>query len=343
MIGIKKNRKLGLLPDLRNALGGPAIFQKRIEEGFRKSGIKLTYGTITLVDKIDILLLINAIRNTGLLYRLKKRGVTIVQRLGSPFPSNGHLPIGLVERARTWLGIQNVAFIRAHLADQIIYQSHFVKKCWEDEFGEVGKPCNIIYNGVDLRKFSPEGSKYTSSAEVCIISVEGTQEDPNDSPAFLLAQSLIRRGYDVKLLVFGKPWGNMAARWLSHSFVSLMGIVPNTELPHYYRAASFFVSNDIIAAGCPNSVIEALACGTPVIGYKVGVLPEILTREAGSCVPTIGNPWKGESIGNVESLANAALQIVKKNSAFRKGARKLAEDRYNLEHIVEKYLQVLFE
>lgn len=329
-------------PDLNNFFGGPASFQKRLEAGLGKRGIKVSYDYDGNLDDLDTVLLINATKSINKLLRIKRKGIRLVQRLGSPFPSNSHLQIGPLKRFRTWLGTQNVAFIRAHLADIIVYQSQFVLDCWEKKHGILNKPKVIIYNGVDLVKFSPRGPRYKQTSDVCIISVEGTQYGPEQSPAFLVALELKKRGFDVELLVFGRLCPNVVTHYSAYSFVKVMGSILNENLPYYYKGASFFVSNDVIAA-CPNSVIEALACGTPIVGYKFSVLPEIVNHEAGRCVPVVGNPWKNEPPGNVKALANAAQEVVENNSEFRNGARRLAEERYNCENMIDRYMEVFFQ
>ncbi len=266
----------------------------------------------------------------------------IVQRLGTPFLSEMPLRSALVRRLKVWLGMRNVAYVRAHIADRVVYQSRFAQECWDRGHRQLCKPTRIIYNGVDLSQFSPEGPKYRSKAKVCIISVEGTQPGPDGHPALWLARALVERGMDTELLLFGRALHDTARLWNAYPFVKFGGLMPNADLAFFYRGSTLFVSVDVIAA-CPNSVTEALACGTPVVGYGAGVLSEMLDPAAGRCVPPEGDPWKEEPPGNVDGLVAAALEIVDNNASFRANARKLAESRYSLDHMVDQYVDFLLQ
>jgi glycosyltransferase involved in cell wall biosynthesis len=328
------------LPCRLSGTGGPASFQRRLTAGLAQRGIEVIYDLSN--EPYDVVLVINSTRNLARLQRCKKRGVRIIQRLGGVNWLHQHLPVGIhgyiLAEIRNWM----MRMTRYCLADHIIYQSRFVKEWWERGFGVPLVPSNVIYNGVDLATFNPCGPKYQSHADVCIISVEGTQgADPFDI-AIKVAQSLRENGLNVELLMFGSPWKNARARYNQYPFVTFKGPVPNAELPYYYRGASFYVSTDIIAA-CPNSVLEALACGTPVLGYKAGVLPEIVDGSAGHLVEAPGDPFKGESPGNEHGFVKAALDLLDGLDRFRQGARSSAESQYGLNHMINKYCDILFE
>lgn len=91
---------------------------------------------------------------------------------------------------------------------------------------------------------------------------------------------------------------------------------------------------------CPNSVIEALACGLPVIGFDTGSLAEIVQGDAGRFVPYGGNQWKLEP-PDISALAEAATEVLQDQPRFRKRARERAETTLGIDQMVDEYLKVL--
>jgi glycosyltransferase involved in cell wall biosynthesis len=226
------------------------------------------------------------------------------------------------------------------MADFVVYQSHFVETWWNSVHGECSAPSTNIYNGVDLARFNPQGPRLHSKAGICIISVEGNQGTDKYETGVQLAQGLEQQGLSVELLMFGKSWKDADLRFARNPMVRYMGVVANQKLPYFYRGADLFIATDIVSA-CPNSVIESLACGTPVLGYKAGVLPEMLDEASGQCVEYYGNPLKAEPPGNPSEIVCAARILIEKRDFYSTGARRLAEQRYSLDQMVDAYLQVI--
>src|SRR5213075_3184112 len=58
--------------------------------------------------------------------------------------------------------------------------------------------------------------------------------------------------------------------------VRLIGGQPHDRLPDWYSAADLFCLASA-SEGCPNVLLEALACGCPVITTNVGGISELVT------------------------------------------------------------------
>lgn len=131
------------------------------------------------------------------------------------------------------------------------------------------------------------------------------------------------------------------ARWtgLERLRITWAGLQSGERIPEIDRSAHLLFSSDLNAA-CPNSVIEALACGLPVLSFATGALPELVTGDAGRVVPYGGDPWRLDQ-PDIPTLAEAALEILRDQERFRHAARLHAEAAFSLEGMVDAYLAAL--
>ena len=102
------------------------------------------------------------------------------------------------------------------------------------------------------------------------------------------------------------------------------------------RSAHVLFSTDINAA-CPNSVIEAMACGLPVVGYDTGALKELVVSGAGEIASYGGDVWQLDK-PDIHSLADAAQKVIKNQGVYSQQARVYAESNFNIQYVADRYL-----
>ena len=66
--------------------------------------------------------------------------------------------------------------------------------------------------------------------------------------------------------------------------VLLPGRCDATGIAQWMRAADIFCLPSY-SEGCPNVVVEALACGRPIVGTNVGGIPELVKKNSGILIP----------------------------------------------------------
>ena len=250
---------------------------------------------------------------------------------------------GLLYTVRAIYGNANLSFIRRRFANQVIYQSQFIKRWWEDWYGIARIPSSVILNGVDLSRYTPEGLHERPSQHVRLLVVEGSLAGGLDSGLYHsvdLCKTLSRK-FKVELFVVGRV-DSRTQNKLSHQTtfrIKFMNAIPREQIPWLMRSSQLLFSSEVNPP-CPNSVIEALACGLPVVGFDTGSLSEILQGDAGRLVPYGGNEWKLEK-PDIPAMANAAVDVLEDQKRFRNSARKRAEDVFGLDKMVDEYLKVL--
>ncbi len=324
------------LPTRHAFPGGPATFERHLVDGLAARGVDVVRDLDA--PGIDVVLVVNAIRRVDRLARLRRRGVPIVQRLGTVLdPSELAIP-RLADRVRMRLRTRLVALTRRRLADRIVYQTAAVQRRWRDAAGPSAHPEHVIPNGVDLGRFRPDGAATPRAFAITALSVEGAHgHDPCDTLVGL-ARALADRGANAEIVVVGRASPSVAERFRRTRGVRYLGVVPWEDLPAYYRGADVLAFTDR-GAGCPNAVLEALACGTPVVGYRSDVLDEVIGDRGGVSVPSgpDGAPW------DPGALADACLRLARDGPAARAAARSLANERYDRERMVDAYLAVFEE
>jgi glycosyltransferase involved in cell wall biosynthesis len=338
------NSSICILPQLKTT-GGPSTFQLKLKDGLAARGIE-SHNDIYR-DDIRALLITGATSDLGAILDARRRKVRIVQRLDGMNWLHKQRFTGLHHFLRSERMNLQLALIRRWFADKIVYQSDFTKDWWNRVYGPLNKPSSVIHNGVDLVTFNPSGFKPIAKDFIRILVVEGSFKGGHERDllnAVGFADRLSKfLGKNVELVVAGNVPENLRNQVSANTLLSLnwLGIVPHEEIPDLDRSAHILFPAEINAA-CPNSVVEALACGLPVVGYATGSISELVGEDGGTVVPYGSDHWRLEAPVS-DGLVNAAACVIDDLSRYRKSARERAESLFGLDQMVDAYLKILLD
>jgi len=325
-------------------IGGMASFRAKFEAGMRRRGIALTNDADQARDAI---LIIGGTRRLLPLWQARRRGVRIVQRLDGINWIHRKRNTGPRHYVRAEYGNLMLSLIRSRIATRVVYQSEFAHRWWNEWYGDRGETWSVVHNGVDLELYRPQGIESLPADRCRLLVVEGSLGGGYDmglENAAGLAENLgNQHGFGTELMVVGKIGDRQraAAQARAHVTITFAGALPPEQIPEMDRSAHLLFSADLNPA-CPNSVIEALACGTPVVGFDTGALRELVPETAGRIVPYGADPWKVER-PDISALAAAAAGVLRERPRYSRGARTHAEASLGLDKMMEGYLQALLE
>jgi glycosyltransferase involved in cell wall biosynthesis len=188
------------------------------------------------------------------------------------------------------------------------------------------KRVRVIPGGVD-EEFQPpppkEVERWLAERELArgYILFVGAVEPRKNLPTLLRAyQRLIGDGQaDCQLVIVGRwGWGSEEARTLLENLpakerVVQVGYAPRRELPLYYASAAALAFPSLYEGfGLP--LLEAMACGAPVVAADSSSLPEVVGDAGLLCPPTAEAAW-AQALARVLNDSRLATDLAAKGRA----------------------------
>ena len=194
---------------------------------------------------------------------------------------------------------------------------------------------NVIPYGLDTQRFQPRDRAKAREllgvpqhATVLLFVAQWLEDKYKGMPTLLQAIDRLKATPDLYLLILGRGQ-SLAGCPLPN--ISLGPISDEESLSFAYSAADLFLL-PTLQDNFPNTALEALACGLPVVGSRVGGVPEIVRD---GCTGVLFER------ANAEALANAVEKLLQDPDRRRQmsaNCRRVAEQEYALEVQARCYL-----
>lgn len=287
---------------------------------------------------------------------LKKVGVHIVQThnwgtalegiLGAKLaciPRVIHAERGTIEDKKRNIVLQRFLW---GFADQVLSVSETHRKRVSNIVGFPHEKITAIVNGVDTERFSPKpeikqdirkklGLKKNS---LCIGTVGSLRSVKNHSLLISACKTISSNFDQVEVLIVGE--GPLESHLIQEvktlglsEKIHFAGGQPN--IPEILSTLDIFVLPSL-SEGMPNAVLEAMACGIPVIATSVGGVPEVIEDGKNGILITSKDK---------ESLIQALTKLIQdREKRYRLGVegRRRVLSHFSLKKMVSEY-QTLYE
>lgn len=201
-------------------------------------------------------------------------------------------------------------------------------------------PCVTIHNGIDA-----ENTFYPRDKQACrkrygyeptdklVLGIAVGYSDPRKGAKYII-QAAKDLGREVKIILIG--WEKCNNRMLegTENIITLPNTASTDMLAEYYSMADVFVLPSL-AENYATVALESMACGTPVVGFDAGGIPEQLTDHKGIAVST----------GDQEAFNEAIRQALRADNGLLHGEELAAVIRRDnsVEKMVDEYKEIYQE
>ena len=205
-----------------------------------------------------------------------------------------------------------------------------------------GGKIRVIRNGIDMRLFAPQPemrqemrTRLGFNAETVVIGSVGRMVSIKDYGTLLKALEIVlQHGMDIHVLLAGAgPELETHRKYVAASTVLANRVLFTGASDHVetlLNAMDVFVLPSI-AEGMSNTIVEAMACGLPVLATNVGGNQELIENGVSGLL---------FRVGDVNGLAKQ-LEVLSANPELRhslgSAARQQAVERFSLEGMIANY------
>jgi len=221
-------------------------------------------------------------------------------------------------------------------ANHVLYQSAFSKRSSDEFLGEPRGRWEILHNAVDVSHFSPAASP-PPMGPVLLLGGDQTQAYRLELALRTLG-ALLRAFPEARLLVAGRtvsPAEPLVRELGLEGHVELLGRYAQRDAPDVVRRAHVLLHTKVNDP-CPSAVIEAMACGLPVVYPASGGTVELVADEAGVGVPH-PDSWERDEPPAPEALADAVAHVLEHLPRYAAAARSRAVARFALEPWLDRH------
>lgn len=252
-----------------------------------------------------------------------------------------------------WAGAESERFnapmrrLRA-MADFVVYQSRFCRESAERFLGACQTASAILFNPVDAERFAPAAdSDFDRPLRLLAAGTHGTRDRVVN---VLEALAILRKsGVEASLTVAGSfqwkggelDFERMVETLGLQKSVRRIGRFSHASAAEMYQAHDLLVHPKYMDP-CPTVVLEAMACGLPVVGSASGGMPEMVGESCGVLVPAPLD-WDNRHTPRAGELADAIRHVASRRKEMSLAARRCVEERFAVGPWVEAHREIFVE
>ncbi len=313
--------------DAHSSIGGPSTFLKNLH-GYLD---KVSFPYVNSLGKAGVILF-PIYYDQRALQKLKARGGKVCQRLDGVYYPEKHGDEFLKRN-------QKIKDIYLNFSDHVIFQSEYSRKQCFDMLGKKqASEYSIIINGVNTEIFHPNQSRGFNKNHIQFCTTGSIRGIDMLSP-IIRALDLIQESIHFSFHVVGPIKDEECAKLMDRKYIVHHGNCPLDKVADILRSSDIFIFSHLNPP-CPNSVIEAIASGLPVVGFNSGAMSELLSFAPDLLADAGEKLYHSFPDLSPELLAEKLMMAVDNYPTHRKLSLQACEN-YSMDNCGRRYVEVL--
>lgn len=219
-------------------------------------------------------------------------------------------------------------------SDFIITVSNYVRESLIKETGVEDQKIFVIHNGAKIEPFSKE---FAQKGEVKLIFAGRVEKSKG---IFILLESI--KDLEVKLVVCGNGSAleeakNKIKELRIESKVNFRGKLDSVDLIKEYKDSDVLIAPSLRVEGFPMSIIEGMAYFLPVIASNIGGNGDAVFEGRNGFLVDVTDPKE------LKERIKFFMTYPEKIKQFGMNSRNLAEQKFNLDIMIEEYIKKINE
>ena len=168
-----------------------------------------------------------------------------------------------------------------NISDRLVFYSNLIKADTEKVLGEIKNNNDVIIrNPVDADFFKPISNKKINNNILFVGRIHHLKNIEDIIDAISIVKKTIK---NINLQIVGQAESNNYLKKLKLKIqnlqcednVTFIGPIPNEKIIDFYNSSSIFVLLGV-GEGMPKSILEAMACGLPIISTPNAGIPDVI-------------------------------------------------------------------
>ena len=232
-----------------------------------------------------------------------------------------------------------------HSADYVMWQSNFCKKASEKFLGKRDGRGEILYNAVDTSFFTPRNKTTNPKFKFLITGNIRKNNNYRISSIIYAIKEIINEDKNIQLIIAGyiedKNYFKLKIRELKlEDYIIFHDKYSQKDAPKIYQNADAYITM-AFQDNCPTAVLEAMACGLPILYSASGGIPELVDEDSGFGIRVAEN-WQKKQVPGKTEIAHGMRTIIENKLNMSQASRTRAVEFFDLEKWVNKH-ESIFE